>query len=152
MMWWAGAAALAIVVVISVVAAQSDNKASRSGGLIDITQFEFDAGAGAPPGAADWALLLQFDPNTSQLDAADCQAAQPDLNRLEKDTASWPSVLKPSMAAAEKDFQAAIAACTAGDYTTMSNDIGQGENQLQATVQIFGKLCQPTDDLTEYRC
>lgn len=122
-----------------------------TGGSVDYVQYQTDAGSGSPPGVS-FSLLWTFDPETMQLSPGDCTAAQGDETRLETDTAAWPDVLKQPMDSAEKNFRAAIAACSSGDFTTMTSDINQGKDGLAATRDAFGAHCKPTSDATKFAC
>jgi hypothetical protein len=94
-----------------------------------------------------------YDPaNEDQLSAADCTAAQGDVNRLVSDTAAWPAVLKQPMDSVVKDEQTAISTCTSGDFTAMVNAINQAKDGLTATQNAFAAHCKQTDDPTTRSC
>lgn len=124
---------------------------NSAGGSVDFVQYQTDAGSGSPPGPS-FGLLWTFDPATMQLSPGDCTAAQGDETRLESDTATWPAVLKQPMDGAEKNFRAAIAACSSGDFTSMTSDINQGKDSLAATRDAFGAHCKQTSDATKFAC
>ncbi|WP_162834230.1 hypothetical protein [Amycolatopsis circi] len=124
---------------------------NSAGDLVDFGQYQLDAGFGSPPGPS-FGLLWTFDPTTMQLSPGDCMAAQGDETRLETDTATWPAVLKQPMDSAEKNFRAAIADCSSGDFTAMTSDINQGKDSLVATQNAFGAHCKQTSDATKLAC
>jgi hypothetical protein len=137
-------------------AGSSGQSAGGGGHLVDYAQFSSDVGG--PPGT-NFAALWLFDPNTpgqigggNTLSASDCTSAQDDVTRLESDTAAWPSVLHQPMVGVEKDLQAAITACSSGDYATMLNDITKAKDGQAATQSAFDAHCKVADDPSKRSC
>ena len=97
---------------------------------------------------SDLEVLRQFGSTgtVDQLSASDCQGAGSDVARLSADTSRWPSLLAGPMGQAEQQYNAAVAACSAQDYTTMTADLGQGDTFREAAKQAETAHCTLSTD------